>query len=96
MEKGTLNKYVSISFLISFLLPLCFCFVFVWFFLLGGGGLENTSNLQLSIRQILNISTMLIVAVKINIFAGDQHLEYIGELEMTPPTEIVYSRSKPT
>lgn len=38
---------------------------------------------------------MLIVAVKINIFAGDQHLEYIGEL-MTPPTEIVYSRSKPT
>lgn len=53
-------------------------------------------NLQLSIRQILNISTMLIVAVKINIFAGDQHLEYIGELEMTPPTEIVYSRSKPT
>lgn len=39
---------------------------------------------------------MLIVAVQINIFAGDQHLEYIGELEMTPPTEIVYSRSKPT
>lgn len=92
MEKGTLNKYVHISILISFLLPLCFCFVFVWFFLLGGGGVDN---LQLSIRQILNISTMLIVAVKINIFAGDQHLEYIGEL-MTPPTEIVYSRSKPT
>lgn len=93
MEKGTLNKNVHISFLISFLLPLCFCFVFVWVFLFWGGGVDN---LQLSIRQILNISTMLIVAVKINIFAGDQHLEYIGELEMTPPTEIVYSRSKPT
>lgn len=48
MEKGRLKIYAHLSALISFLLPHIFSF---WGE--GGGGLDNTSNLQISINQIL-------------------------------------------
>lgn len=86
MEKGRLKIYAHLSALISFLLPHIFSF---WGE--GGGGLDNTSNLQISINQILKRCDDAHRGGKNKFLSRGFFFKYIGGLhqQMTLPTEIV-------